>query len=578
MPRSATAPGREGSARYRLTRLLETHAARQRRCGGGDLRGAARRSDRARHRGRTRSSSRPTASIMDLFGNPPARRRGLRHAASASTMPDTVGFIGSFYDYEGLDDLIAAMPLLLERRPKAQLLLVGGGPMEAALKAQAAASPAADRIRFVGRVPHDEVERYYALIDILAYPRKAMRLTELVTPLKPLEAMAQRKLVAASNVGGHRELIEDGVTGTLFPAGDPRGAGRRARRSVRAARRMGGAARHGARASSSASVTGRQTFRVMPLSTNGLRARLHDRFRGHFRMRCAASGAMRSICRWRPSPPSRSPSSPSPCRAICSAELVGASGLPSILAGRRAAARLQGADRRRHRSAPSWSSASSSCCCACSTGPATMPTGQKARARGTPRPPPRRPSRCPRAPAHLRRPRFRRTGPAGRAAGAAVAGAAARAEAVAVPEPEPVPEPAPEPAPAIEASASLPELMARLEAGAAAPPDRDWAPRRPRPRRRCSRRRMTIGCRARSTACSASPRVSPDPARRSAPPREARPDLRYLRSYRPRCRRRDGRASRTRARRGRPGTRRAASPAPRPSRRRAQACAGRLKR
>jgi glycosyltransferase involved in cell wall biosynthesis len=70
-------------------------------------------------------------------------------------------------------------------------------------------------------VPHHEVDRYYGLIDILAYPRKAMRLTELVTPLKPLEAMAQRKLVVASNVGGHRELIEDGVTGTLFPAGDP---------------------------------------------------------------------------------------------------------------------------------------------------------------------------------------------------------------------------------------------------------------------------------------------------------------------------------------------------------------------
>src|SRR6185295_824732 len=107
------------------------------------------------------------------------------------------------------DDLIAAMPLVIARRPRARLLLVGGGPMEEALKAQAAASPSADRIRFVGRVPHDEVERYYALIDVLAYPRKAMRLTELVTPLKPLEAMAQRKLVAASDVGGHRELIED---------------------------------------------------------------------------------------------------------------------------------------------------------------------------------------------------------------------------------------------------------------------------------------------------------------------------------------------------------------------------------
>ena len=72
-------------------------------------------------------------------------------------------------------------------------------------------------------MPHHEVERYYSLIDVLAYPRKSMRLTDLVTPLKPLEAMAQRRLVAASDVGGHRELIEDGVTGTLFPPDDPAG-------------------------------------------------------------------------------------------------------------------------------------------------------------------------------------------------------------------------------------------------------------------------------------------------------------------------------------------------------------------
>jgi glycosyltransferase involved in cell wall biosynthesis len=106
-------------------------------------------------------------------------------------------------------------------RPQLALLLVGGGPMDAALRAQAAVSPVADRIHFVGRVPHDEVERYYALTDIQVYPRKAMRLTELVTPLKPLEAMAQGRLVAASDIGGHRELIRDGETGTLFAADDP---------------------------------------------------------------------------------------------------------------------------------------------------------------------------------------------------------------------------------------------------------------------------------------------------------------------------------------------------------------------
>jgi PEP-CTERM/exosortase A-associated glycosyltransferase len=211
--------GREGSARYRLTRMLETHAARKADAVAVICEGL-RRDLIARGIAADKIVVAPNGVDMDLFGSPLAPDAGFARSLGLADA-DVVGFIGSFYDYEGLDDLIAAMPALVARRPKAQLLLVGGGPMEAALKAQAAASPVAGRIRFVGRVPHDEVERYYALVDILAYPRKAMRLTELVTPLKPLEAMAQRKLVAASNVGGHRELIEDGITGTLFPAGDP---------------------------------------------------------------------------------------------------------------------------------------------------------------------------------------------------------------------------------------------------------------------------------------------------------------------------------------------------------------------
>ena len=93
--------------------------------------------------------------------------------------------------------------------------------MEKMLRQQVESSTAASAISFTGRVPHEEVERYYSLMDIMVYPRKSMRLTELVTPLKPLEAMAQGRIVAASDIGGHRELIEDGVTGTLFPAGSP---------------------------------------------------------------------------------------------------------------------------------------------------------------------------------------------------------------------------------------------------------------------------------------------------------------------------------------------------------------------
>jgi glycosyltransferase involved in cell wall biosynthesis len=69
-------------------------------------------------------------------------------------------------------------------------------------------------------VPHQQVQRYYDLVDVLAYPRHSMRLTELVTPLKPLEAMAQGRLLVASDVGGHKELIRHGETGLLFRAGD----------------------------------------------------------------------------------------------------------------------------------------------------------------------------------------------------------------------------------------------------------------------------------------------------------------------------------------------------------------------
>jgi glycosyltransferase involved in cell wall biosynthesis len=100
-----------------------------------------------------------------------------------------------------------------------RVLLVGGGPQEAALKAQAQDLGVADNVVFTGRVPHAEVQRYYDLIDVLAYPRHSMRLTELVTPLKPLEAMAQGRLLVASDVGGHKELIHHGETGWLFKAG-----------------------------------------------------------------------------------------------------------------------------------------------------------------------------------------------------------------------------------------------------------------------------------------------------------------------------------------------------------------------
>ncbi len=211
--------GREGSPRYWLTRQLENHVVN-----GADAVAViceGLKSDLvARGVAKEKITVSPNGVDMTLFGKPSAPDEELRSELGL-TGKSVLGFIGSFYNYEGLDDLIAAMPSLQSQSPDAHLLLVGGGPMEQALKEQVAASPAASAITFTGRVPHEDVERYYGLMDVMVYPRKSMRLTELVTPLKPLEAMAQGRMVAASDIGGHRELIEDGVTGTLFPAGSP---------------------------------------------------------------------------------------------------------------------------------------------------------------------------------------------------------------------------------------------------------------------------------------------------------------------------------------------------------------------
>ena len=209
---------REGSLRYRLTRSMETHALKRvdhvfTICEG------LRRDIVERGLPADKVTVIPNGVDIDKFepgGLPDAALK----ASLGLTGGTVLGFVGSFYAYEGLDLLLEAIPNILRQRPEVRVLLVGGGPQELALKSRLAALGLQDKVAFSGRVPHAEVSRYYDLIDVLVYPRRAMRLTELVTPLKPLEAMAQGRLLLASDVGGHRELIRDGQTGMLFAAGN----------------------------------------------------------------------------------------------------------------------------------------------------------------------------------------------------------------------------------------------------------------------------------------------------------------------------------------------------------------------
>lgn len=209
----------EGSLRYRLSRQLETHAFKRAQHVFAICEGL--RSDIvARGIPSEKVTVVPNAVDIDSFGTGGQPDQALK--AELGLAGNTiVGFIGSFYAYEGLDLLVDSLPRILAARPDVRIMLVGGGPQDKTLRKQAAARGLADKVVFTGRVPHAEVGRYYDLVDVLAYPRYSMRLTNLVTPLKPLEAMAQGRLLVASDVGGHRELIRDGENGLLFAAGNP---------------------------------------------------------------------------------------------------------------------------------------------------------------------------------------------------------------------------------------------------------------------------------------------------------------------------------------------------------------------
>jgi len=210
---------RAGDVRYRLSRMLDTFAMRRVSC-VAPICEPLKQEIISRGIAPDRIAVVPNCVDRSLLADedtPPGSNLLSGLGIGGRTV---LGFIGSFYSYEGLELLLRAAVKLRNNGTGFCILLVGGGPDEAHLKKLTDELDLHDCVRFVGRVHHDEVARYYRLIDLLVFPRKRMRLTELVTPLKPLEAMAQKKPVLASDVGGHKELIRDGETGYLFPADD----------------------------------------------------------------------------------------------------------------------------------------------------------------------------------------------------------------------------------------------------------------------------------------------------------------------------------------------------------------------
>jgi PEP-CTERM/exosortase A-associated glycosyltransferase len=210
----------EGSLRYRLSRALETFVLKRADavtviCDGLKTelvgRGIA----------EGKITVAPNALSEDMFVKPDAASVTKIRARYGLEGSRIIGFFGSFFEWEGVDNLVNALPVVLQAVPTAKLFIAGGGRQEAALHGLVADLGLESNVVFAGRVAHGDISACYAAADLMAYPRLPDRLTNMVTPLKPLEAMAQGTLVIASDVGGHRELISDGVTGVLFEAGSP---------------------------------------------------------------------------------------------------------------------------------------------------------------------------------------------------------------------------------------------------------------------------------------------------------------------------------------------------------------------
>ncbi|MFK5634331.1 MULTISPECIES: glycosyltransferase family 4 protein [unclassified Ornithinimicrobium] len=131
-----------------------------------------------------------------------------------------IGYAGGLVHYEGLDLLFEAAALLRRTRDDFHVLVVGDGAHQRALHRVVDTLGVQDLVTFTGRVPHDEVEEHLSVVDITPFPRKPLPVCELISPIKPFEAMAMEKAVVASDVAALAEIVQDGVTGRLFAKGD----------------------------------------------------------------------------------------------------------------------------------------------------------------------------------------------------------------------------------------------------------------------------------------------------------------------------------------------------------------------
>ncbi|GAA6525244.1 glycosyltransferase family 4 protein [Intrasporangium sp. DVR] len=149
----------------------------------------------------------------------PRSRDDALQAELGLTGRTVIGYAGGLVDYEGLDLLLEATALLKQERQDFGVVIVGDGHFEGRLRQLAVDLGVTDVVTFTGRVPHAEVPRYLSIFDITPFPRLPLPVCELISPIKPFEAMSMGKAVISSSVAALTEIVERDVRGLVFEKG-----------------------------------------------------------------------------------------------------------------------------------------------------------------------------------------------------------------------------------------------------------------------------------------------------------------------------------------------------------------------
>jgi glycosyltransferase involved in cell wall biosynthesis len=215
---ASTQPEWAGSERYRLMRTLEQQAAQE-----ADLVITLTEELAEELTGwgveRSRILLVPNAVDVERF-TPAVRNEAIAKQLDLAPGVPVIGYAGSAVAYEGLELLLEALAELQRQGEAFVFVLVGDGKVMDTVKSRVCALGLKKHCRFTGRVPFDQVPQYLSCMDIMPVPRLSTSVTEMVSALKPLEAMAMGKAVVLSDVSPHKTMAGSNERARLFRKDD----------------------------------------------------------------------------------------------------------------------------------------------------------------------------------------------------------------------------------------------------------------------------------------------------------------------------------------------------------------------